>query len=139
MHMRVRICMRGRVALPGMRRISEIGGKRVPFLRWSFLRLALGMNRLTTDWQVGDGREQALADYVAEHAREGDRDDVIRVIDQFCYEQSFMINVGDEKGEILDRAVERAQPKRILELGTYCGYSALRMSRVMPADARLVS
>jgi catechol O-methyltransferase len=122
-----------------MRRLSEIGGRRLPFLRWSFLRLALSGKRLTTEWQVGDGREQALADYVAEHARPGDPDDVIRVIDEFCYERSFMINVGDEKGKILDRAVERAQPSQILELGTYCGYSALRMSRVMPEGARLVS
>ena len=50
-----------------------------------------------------------------------------------------MINVGDEKGEILDRAVRRASPQLLLELGTYCGYSALRMARVMPADARLCS
>ena len=50
-----------------------------------------------------------------------------------------MINVGDEKGEILDRAVRRASPRRLLELGTYCGYSALRMARVMPAGARLCS
>src|SRR5262245_28433665 len=50
-----------------------------------------------------------------------------------------MMNVGDEKGEILDRAVQCARPRRLLELGTYCGYSALRMARVMPADARLHS
>jgi catechol O-methyltransferase len=50
-----------------------------------------------------------------------------------------MINVGDEKGAILDGAVRRARPQRLLELGTYCGYSALRMARVMPGDARLYS
>jgi catechol O-methyltransferase len=50
-----------------------------------------------------------------------------------------MMNVGDEKGEILDRAVRRASPRLMLELGTYCGYSALRMSRVMPAGARVCS
>jgi catechol O-methyltransferase len=50
-----------------------------------------------------------------------------------------MMNVGDEKGEILDGAVQRAAPRRILELGTYCGYSALRIARVMPADAALYS
>jgi catechol O-methyltransferase len=122
-----------------MRRLTEAGGRRLPFLRWSFLRMMLGGKRLTTEWQVGDGREQALGEYVAANARQGDPDDVIRVIDRFCYERSFMINVGDEKGEILDRAVERIRPRLILELGTYCGYSALRMSRVMPEDARLVS
>jgi catechol O-methyltransferase len=120
-------------------RLAELGGKRVPFLRWSFLRLLLGMKRLTSEWQVGDGREEALGEYVAEHGRAGDLDDVIRVIDEFCYEQSFMINVGDEKGELLDDALRRAGPQLILELGTYCGYSALRMARAMPEGARAVS
>jgi catechol O-methyltransferase len=121
-----------------MRQLLEVGGKRLPFLRWSFLRLLLARN-LTRDWQVGDGREEALARYVTTHAREGDVDDVIRVIDEFCYRRSFMINVGDEKGEILDAAVRRAAPRRALELGTYCGYSALRIARAMPAEGRLVS
>ena len=48
-----------------MARLREIGGKRLPFLRWSFVRMLLGMRRLTTEWQVGDGREQALGDHVA--------------------------------------------------------------------------
>jgi catechol O-methyltransferase len=122
-----------------MRRVTEVGGKRLPFLRWSFVRMMLARRRLTTQWQVGDGREEALAEYVVANARKGDVDDVIRVIDRFCYERSFMINVGDEKGEILDRAVERSRPRQLLELGTYCGYSALRMSRVMLEDARLAS
>ena len=97
------------------------------------------MKRLTTEWQVGDGREQALADYVAAKARRGDIDDVIAKIDEFAYNQSFLINVGDEKGEILDAAIRRAQPDLLLELGTYCGYSALRTVRVMPEGAKLVS
>ena len=122
-----------------MRKLSEIGGKRLPFLRWSVLRMALGARHLSTHWQVGDGREEALAAHVTEHARKGDVDDVIRVIDEFCYQRSAMMNVGDEKGEILDRAVRRVQPRRLLELGTYCGYSALRMARVMPPDAQLYS
>ena len=117
---------------------NQLGGKRVPFLRRSFLRMMMGVRRLRSG-QVGDGREEALADHVLRHARRGDVADVIRVIDDFCYRHSFMMNVGDEKGEILDRAVRRVQPRRILELGTYCGYSALRMVRVMPSDARLYS
>ena len=122
-----------------MKQIAEIGGKRLPFLRWSFLRLVLGMKRLTTQWQVGDGREEALADYVVAHARAGDADAAVRVVDRFCYERSFMINVGDEKGALLDAAVRRAAPRLVLELGTYCGYSALRMARVLPAGGRIVS
>ena len=121
------------------RRLSELGGRRVPFLRWSFLRMLFSMRKLTTEWQVGDGREEALAEYVLGHARAGDLDDVIRTIDGFCYERSFMINVGDEKGAILDAAVRRTNPSLVLELGTYCGYSALRIARVMSDRGRLVS
>ena len=122
-----------------MRRLTEIGGRRLPFLRWSVLRLALGVRTLTRDWQVGDGREEALADHVTRHARAGDVDDVVRVIDVFSYTRSFMIHVGDEKGALLDAAVRRAQPRLVLELGTYCGYSALRIARCLPAGGRVVS
>jgi catechol O-methyltransferase len=128
-------------AMNGLRakRLTEIGGKRLPILRWSFVRMAIGMPKLLKEWQVGDGREEALARYVLETARHGDLDDVIGTIDRFCYEQSFMINVGDEKGEILDNAVRRSDPQLVLELGTYCGYSALRIARAMRAEARVVS
>ena len=120
-----------------MARLLELGGKRLPFLRWSVLRMVLGMKQLTTEWQVGDGREQALEEHVLANAGRDDLDDAILAVDQFCYEQSFMMNVGDEKGEILDAAIRRAAPQRLLELGTYCGYSALRTARVMPDGAHL--
>ena len=121
------------------RRLREIGGRRLPFLRWSLLRMVVGMKHLTTHWQVGDGREEALASYVEQSSRKGDLDDVINTIDDFCYHRSLMMNVGDEKGAILERAIRRAQPARLLELGTYCGYSALRTIRAMPQHARLWS
>ena len=122
-----------------MSRVSEIGGRRLPFLRWSFVRMGLGMRHLTRHWQVGDGREEALAEHVTANAPSGDLDGAIRAIDEFCYGQSIMMNVGDEKGEILDAAIRRAAPRRLLELGTYCGYSALRTARAMPEDAHLHS
>jgi catechol O-methyltransferase len=115
-----------------MRRLTEIGGSRVPLLRWSFVRMLLNVKAMTTEGQVGDGREAALAAYVTANATPGDVDDAIRVVDEFCYRETFMINVGDEKGALLDAAVRRARPGRLLELGTYCGYSALRTARAMP-------
>jgi catechol O-methyltransferase len=101
--------------------------------------MAFGIRTLLRDWQVGDGREAALQRYVLANARRGDLDDVIDTIDRFAYEKSFLINVGDEKGALLDAAIARAQPKLLLELGTYCGYSALRSVRAAPAGAHLVS
>ena len=107
--------------------------RKIPFLRWSFWRLLFGMKHLMTQWQVGDGREARLADYVVARARRADPVDVIRIIDEYCYNHSFLINVGDEKGRILDSAVGDAKPGRVLELGTYCGYSALRMAVAAPS------
>ena len=95
--------------------------------------MALGFPQFFKSGQMGDGREAALADYVETHARAGDLDDVIATIDTFAYEKSFLINIGDEKGELLDAAVRRANPLCALELGTYCGYSALRIARAAPA------
>lgn len=106
------------------------------FMRWSFLKMILNMPRVMREWQAGDGREAKLAAHVRATARAGDIDDVLRVIDRFGYEESFLMNVGDEKGLILDAAIQRARPKRVLELGTYCGYSALRMARAAP-DAHI--
>jgi catechol O-methyltransferase len=88
---------------------------------------------ITTTGQIGDGREAAAVEYVLKHARAGDIDDVLATIDRFAYEESLLINVGDEKGALLDAAVQRADPKLALELGTYCGYSALRIARSAPA------
>src|SRR5688500_1487924 len=103
-----------------------------PFFRKSFLGMLLRMPRLLKTWQVGDGREEMLAKKVLSTARPGDPRDAISVIDNFGWGESFLMNVGDEKGAILDSALVKAAPKRILELGTYCGYSALRMATAAP-------
>jgi len=119
--------------------LNELFGKPVPFLRWSFLRMMFGMKTLLTEWQVGDGREERVAKTVLSKARRGDSADVIRTIDDFAYQDSLLINVGDRKGAILDAALERCQPATVLELGTYVGYSAIRMARKLTKEGRLFS
>jgi catechol O-methyltransferase len=120
-------------------RVWTMGLKqRIPVLRWSFLRLALGSRNISRTGQIGDGREAAAADYVLAHARRGDIDHVLATIDEFAYQHSFLINVGDEKGALLDAAVLRADPRLALELGTYVGYGALRIARAAP-DANVYS
>jgi catechol O-methyltransferase len=100
--------------------------------------MGLSMRHLLKHWQVGDGREQRLLDFVLKKARKGDAADVVRVIDEYGYEESFLINVGDEKGKILDEALRRSGASLVLELGAYVGYSALRMAVAAP-EARIVS
>ena len=50
----------------------------------------------------------------------------------------FLMNIGPEKGEIIDNEMARANPKAVVELGTYCGYSAVRMARFLKAGERPV-
>ncbi len=96
------------------------------------------MREITRSGQVGDGREAAAVEYVLKNARKGDINDVIDTIDRFAYRESFLINVGDEKGRLLDAAVRRVNPRLALELGTYCGYGALRIAAAAPG-ARVYS
>jgi catechol O-methyltransferase len=112
--------------------------RRLPFLRLSMWRFGVGMRSFITTGQIGDGREEACAAYVEANARRGDLDSVIDAVDEFAGEKSILPNVGDEKGELLDAAVRRANPKLVLELGTYCGYSAMRIARAAP-DAKVIS
>jgi len=107
-------------------------------LRWSVVRAGIGIRKFNSTGQLGDGREAAVARYVVEHARPGDIDDALATIDRYAYDKSFLVNVGDEKGKLLDAAVRRSTPRLALELGTYCGYGALRIARAAPA-ARVIS
>lgn len=119
--------------------LHDLLGRPLPFLRWSFLRMMFGMKSLLRDWQVGDGREEGAARFVIAHAAKGDADAAIRAIDDFARHKSFLINVGDEKGALLDAVIEREKPQLVLEIGAYVGYSALRIARKLPSGSRLVS
>jgi catechol O-methyltransferase len=83
--------------------------------------------------------EQALA-FARAHARAGDPESVLSALDRFGREHSFLMNVGDRKGEILDAEVRNRKPARALEIGAFCGYSAVRIARLLREwDGRLVS
>src|ERR1700738_3849787 len=106
--------------------------QKFPFLRYSYLRGAFGGLNVIRTGQMGDGREEAMAGYVIATAPAGDVDAAINAIDNFAYDKSILMNVGDEKGQLLDAAVKRANPKLAIELGAYCGYSGLRIARAAP-------
>ena len=91
-----------------------------------------GIRNITTTGQIGDGREAAAVDFVLNNARPGDIDDALAALDKFAYEKSMLISIGDEKGLLLDAAVRAADPVLALELGTYCGYGALRIAGAAP-------
>lgn len=87
--------------------------------------------------QFHKGTEDELAQYVIDHATMNDPESVIKTVDEYCWNTHWMMHVGDKKGDILDNAIKQYQPKTILELGTYCGYSAIRMAKFLPEDGKL--
>eukprot|EP00735_Rhodelphis_limneticus_P015325 TRINITY_DN954_c0_g1::TRINITY_DN954_c0_g1_i1::g.15922::m.15922 TRINITY_DN954_c0_g1::TRINITY_DN954_c0_g1_i1::g.15922 ORF type:complete len:264 (-),score=66.91,sp/O88587/COMT_MOUSE/48.42/1e-72,Methyltransf_3/PF01596.12/1.8e-23,Methyltransf_24/PF13578.1/2.1e-12,Methyltransf_18/PF12847.2/0.00033,Methyltransf_26/PF13659.1/0.0078,Methyltransf_15/PF09445.5/0.087,Methyltransf_31/PF13847.1/0.09 TRINITY_DN954_c0_g1_i1:47-838(-) len=87
----------------------------------------------------GTKTEEKVLRYVFENAKEGDPESVMSAIDHFGSTQDWMMNVGDVKGQIVDSALRNATPAISLELGTYCGYSAVRNGRLLPAGSKYYS
>ncbi len=75
------------------------------------------------------GRVAAVARYVEENATKGDAESALEAIDAFSYKERFLMNVGDEKGAILLNELDDCKALRVLELGAYCGYSAVLMGK----------
>ncbi|XP_040180470.1 catechol O-methyltransferase A-like isoform X2 [Rana temporaria] len=91
------------------------------------------------DFVTGTTRPVRILQFVQRCATHGDALSVISAIDSFCSKVEWAMNVGDKKGEILDAVILETRPRCVLELGTYCGYSAVRIARLLPPGARLVT
>lgn len=87
------------------------------------------------------GRERLLLNHVVRTATEGDAAGVMGAMDSF-WETTFAMEGTDSwsiRGDLLDKVIHDKKPVRCLEIGTYCGYSALRIARLLPEDGLLVS
>jgi len=87
------------------------------------------------------GRERQLLMHVVKNATEGDIDSVLQSMDSF-WNHTFSeagSNSWSARGDILDATLAEKMPKRCVELGTYCGYSALRIAKALPEDGFLVT
>jgi predicted O-methyltransferase YrrM len=54
-------------------------------------------------------------------------------------ERRFLPIIGPEKGRVLVKVIREVKPKRVLEVGTLVGYSAILMARELESDAHLVT
>lgn len=101
----------------------------------------------------GDKREYYASKYVLEHALPNDPDAVLEALESFDVRWT-MLHLGKEKGEFLDRALKeliaerrtkdavsvtptgcKPNPIRALEIGTYIGYSSIRIGRILAMEA----
>jgi catechol O-methyltransferase len=81
-----------------------------------------------------------VRDYVAQNARPGDAEDILATMDRFAVEERFLMNIGPAKGPLV-RELLATLPgdARILELGAFCGYSAILFAQTLGATGRVVS
>ena len=85
-------------------------------------------------------REEEVTLVVERDAIRNDPDSVLRVMDEFAQSNRFLMNVGEEKGALLRRTLKDSNAKRVLEMGAYCGYSAVLMgSELQDRQGELVS
>lgn len=88
---------------------------------------------------TGSSRPQRMLKAVQKNATKGDPQSVISAIDYYCRHKEWAMNVGDDKGLILDSVLTEVNPSTALELGTYCGYSSVRIARLLSPDSKLIT
>jgi predicted O-methyltransferase YrrM len=64
-------------------------------------------------------------------------DDVLRSIEAEAMTKGLPI-IGPGRGAYLDELVNQYKPRRVLEVGTLVGYSAIRMGRLLPRGGKIV-
>jgi len=73
-------------------------------------------------------RPRQVLQYLRDNTSPGDPAATLAAMDDFARQQRFLMNVGDEKGRILTDALRASGAGNVLELGTYCAYSAILMA-----------
>ena len=85
-------------------------------------------------------RPVQVAEYVARHSRVGDPQDVLRTIDRFAREERWLMNIGPDKGPLIQELAGRLPEKaRVLECGAYCGYSSIMLASTFGPGAQITS
>ena len=78
--------------------------------------------------------------YVFENAIRNNPDSVLKAMDNFAKNRRFLMNIGDIKGSLLTNQLKKiGSDLTILELGCFCGYSAILMAKNLTKFGKVVS
>ncbi len=80
-----------------------------------------------------------VKDLVLVKDNKNDPQAILDTIDHFGWNRAFLMNIGDEKGLLLENAIKEKKPKNCLELGVYLGYSSIRIWRNLKENSMLTS
>lgn len=83
---------------------------------------------------------EIVLDYVLKNAEKNNPASLIKTIDRYVEEtDSFLMNVGPEKGKLLVDCINQNKGKYFLELGAFIGYSAIMIGMTIDDNAKLLS
>ena len=94
------------------------------------------------EWSVPELERHPLrvSDYVVANAQRGSAESVLATMDRYALEVRFLMNLGPEKGPLVQEVfADLPSQARVLELGAFCGYSAILFANVLGPDGRVVS
>ena len=94
---------------------------------------------LSLKFKLKKPKEEEVLSNVRAKAERNNPDTVLSIIDDFAYKKTFLMNIGDEKGLLLENAIKESKANNILELGVYLGYSTIRILRNLDDNAKLTS
>ena len=92
-----------------------------------------------TKTKIKKPKELEVLELVKKKAIKNNPNSILKIIDDYAYKSTFLMNIGDQKGEILDKAIKDSQAPNILELGVYLGYSTIRILNNMMDNSKLTS
>ena len=92
-----------------------------------------------TKTKIKKPKELEVLELVKKKAIKNNPNSILKIIDDYAYKSTFLMNIGDQKGEILDKAIKDSQATNILELGVYLGYSTIRILNNMTDTSKLTS
>ncbi|XP_070819553.1 catechol O-methyltransferase-like [Chaetodon trifascialis] len=76
--------------------------------------------------------------FVFSKCTHGKADSVLKTFDLYADTHPSLC-ISPQTAEALDEAVRRVRPSRVLELGMHCGYSSVRLLRLLPPAGRLIT
>jgi len=103
----------------------------IPHIAWFFS--SQYVTNLIDKYVHRQRREEAALEFVLKHATSGSPQSVLQTMDTFSRQRRWLQSVGPKKGEILLQALRDAQARRVLEIGSYCGYSATLIGEYLAA------
>ncbi|XP_034161766.2 transmembrane O-methyltransferase homolog [Pangasianodon hypophthalmus] len=74
--------------------------------------------------------------YIFSECTHGQAESVLATFDLYIKTHA-SFSIGPEKGVFLDEVVQREAPHRVLELGMHCGYTSVRILRLLPTSGKL--